>query len=72
MNASYEVFTRINAGDDLQHIGSVEAPSDKLAKNYADTTYDEEDWSVMVIVRREDLIEVTGSVDETVELGEIV
>ncbi|WP_435064396.1 phenylacetic acid degradation PaaB family protein [Halobaculum sp. EA56] len=69
---NYEVFTRISPGDDLKHIGSVEAPSDKLAKNYADTTYDEEDWSVMVLVRREDLIEVTGDLDETVEMGELV
>lgn len=69
---NYEVLTRINAGDDLKHIGSVTAPSDKLAKNYADTTYDEEDWAVMVLIKREDLIKVAGSTDETVEAGELV
>jgi 1,2-phenylacetyl-CoA epoxidase PaaB subunit len=68
---NYEVLTRINPGDDLKHIGSVEAPSDKLAKNYADTTYDEEDWSYMVLVRRDDLVKVTGE-DEAVEVGELV
>ncbi|MFC6766870.1 phenylacetic acid degradation PaaB family protein [Natrinema soli] len=68
---NYEVLTRINPGDDLKHIGSVEAPSDKLAKNYADTTYDEEDWSYMVLVRRDDLVKVTGG-DEIVEAGELV
>ena len=69
---NYEVLTRINAGDDLKHIGSVTAPSDKLAKNYADTTYDEEDWSVMVLVEREDLVRVTGDVTEAIEAGELV
>jgi len=33
---TYEVLARVSAGDDLKHIGSVEAPSDKLARNYAD------------------------------------
>lgn len=69
---NYEVLTRITPGDDLKHIGSVEAPSDKLAKNYAETTYDEEDWSYMVLVRREDLIRVTGTSEEPVEEGELV
>ncbi|UIP01493.1 phenylacetic acid degradation PaaB family protein (plasmid) [Halobaculum sp. CBA1158] len=69
---NYEVLTRISPGDDLIHVGSVEAPSDKLAKNYADTTYDEEDWSVMVLVRREDLIKVTGDLNDEVEMGELV
>lgn len=69
---NYEVLTRINPGDDLKHIGSVEAPSDKLARNYADTMYDEENWSYMVLVRRDDLVKVTGSDDEAVSEGELV
>lgn len=69
---NYEVLTRIRAGDELKHIGSVEAPSDKLARNYADTMYDEEDWSYMVLVRRDDLVKVTGSDDEAVSEGELV
>ncbi|QLG63909.1 phenylacetic acid degradation PaaB family protein [Halorarum salinum] len=68
---NYEVLTRINPGDDLKHIGSVRAPSDKLAKNYADTTYDEEDWCYMVLVRRDDLVKVTGEPDERVTTGEL-
>lgn len=69
---NYEVLARINPGDDLKHIGGVTAPSDKLAKNYAKTTYDEEDWSVMVLVRQDDLIKVAGQTDETVKQGELV
>lgn len=69
---NYEVFTRISAGDDLKHIGSVEAPADKLAKNYAKTTYDEEDWATMVVVRREDLVRVDAGKDERVEAGELL
>lgn len=69
---NYEVLTRINAGDTLKHIGGVSAPSDKLAKNYAKTTYDEEDWSVMVVVRQEDLVKVTGQMDESISPGELV
>lgn len=68
---NYEVLTRISAGDDLKHVGSVKAPSEKLAKNYAKTTYDEEDWSYMVVVPRDDLVKVTGT-SETVEAGELV
>lgn len=68
----YEVFTRINPGDDLIHIGSVEAASDKLAKNYARTTYDEEDWSYVMLVRREDIIKAADGEDEEVAAGEMI
>lgn len=54
----YEVFARINPGDDLMHIGNVEAESDRLAKSHARTTYDEEDWDAMAIVRSTDFLEV--------------
>lgn len=54
----YEVFTRINAGDDLMHVGCVEAQNDRLARIYAHTAYDEEDWAHMAVVRRNDIIEV--------------
>lgn len=65
----YEVFARISAGDDLVHVGSVDAESDRLARSYARTTYDEEDWDYMVVVRREDLIEVgEGSIDSPGEV----
>ncbi|MBB6646362.1 phenylacetic acid degradation PaaB family protein [Halobellus ruber] len=54
----YHVFTRINAGDDLMHVGTVQADSDRLARIYAHRTYDEEDWDFIGVVREENLIEV--------------
>lgn len=54
----YEVFARLNAGDETIHIGRVEADTDRLAKSFARTAYDEEDWDYMVVVRREHLLEV--------------
>jgi hypothetical protein len=56
----YEVFARIGPGDELINVGNVDADSDRLARTYARTTFDEEDWDRLVIVRREYLIEVTG------------
>ena len=54
----YHVFTRLNAGDDLMHVGTVQADSDRLARIYAHRTYDEEDWDFIGVVREENLIEV--------------
>ncbi len=54
----YHVFTRLNAGDDLIHVGNVRADSDRLAKLYAHETYDEEDWHQMIVVREEHMLEV--------------
>ncbi|MFB6173673.1 MAG: phenylacetic acid degradation PaaB family protein [Halobacteriales archaeon] len=54
----YQVFARLNAGDDTQHIGEVDASSDRLAKIYAIQTYDEEDWDYLAVVREEHLLEV--------------
>lgn len=56
----YEVFTQVKAGDDIQHVGRVDANSDRLARSYARTTFDEEDWEYMAVVAEEDLLEVTG------------
>ncbi|MHC3438230.1 phenylacetic acid degradation PaaB family protein [Natrialbaceae archaeon A-gly3] len=56
----YEVFARINPGDDIIHIGNVTAQSDRLAKMYAHNTFDEEDWDFMAVVRQENVLEVTG------------
>lgn len=56
----YQVFARIKPGDDLIDVGQVDAPTDSLAKTYARTTYDEEDWDRMVVVPTEALLEVTG------------
>jgi hypothetical protein len=54
----YHVFTRVNAGDDLMHVGTVQADTDRLARIYAHRTYDEEDWEFIGVVREENLIEV--------------
>lgn len=54
----YYVFTRINRGDDLMFIGSVDADSDNLAKIYANFTYDEENWYEMFVVRKDHFLQV--------------
>lgn len=54
----YEIFARINAGDDLINIGNLDAPNDRLARSYARSTFDEEDWDRMIAVSREDIVEV--------------
>ena len=54
----YHVFTRVNAGDDLMHVGTVQSDSDRLARIYAHRTYDEEDWDFIGVVREENLVEV--------------
>lgn len=55
-NFEYDVFSRINRGDDLMHIGTVEANNDDLARVYARYIYDEEKWMEMFIVKRENMI----------------
>jgi|GEM_PF-925537 len=57
----YYVFVRINRGDDLVFIGSVDADSDSLAKIYANFTYDEEDWFDMFVVKKENFLRVALS-----------
>ena len=56
----YEVFARINAGDELINVGNVDAENDRLAKVYAYRTFDEEDWDRLVVVRREHIVEATN------------
>lgn len=55
---NYQVFARLNPGDDTQHIGEVKAESDRLARIYAHKTYDEEDWDFLAVVQDENLLEV--------------
>ncbi|RQG87959.1 hypothetical protein EA462_13940 [Natrarchaeobius halalkaliphilus] len=57
---TYEVLARINAGEPLQSIGSVDASSDEFAKQYAEMFYDEEDWEVLFVVDRKDILKVSG------------
>lgn len=54
----YDIFTRLQRGDDLTKIGTIEAPDDEIATVYAQKIYDEQDWSEMIVVRRDQLIEV--------------
>ena len=54
----YDVFTRKDRGDRLQHIGYVDAFDDETAKVYAWTTYDEEKWFEMCVVPRTSIIPV--------------
>lgn len=51
----YDIFSRIKRGDDLMHIGAVEAETDELAKVYAAFTYDEEKWVEMIVVKRDQI-----------------
>jgi len=55
---TYDVFARKNRGDDLRHIGYLEALDDEMARVYAWKTYDEERWFEMCIVRRSGIIPV--------------
>lgn len=56
----YEVFAQIKPGGDIIHIGRVEADNGRLAKSYAKTTFDEEDWNYLAVVAEDDILEVTG------------
>ncbi|KMY52716.1 MULTISPECIES: hypothetical protein [Bacillaceae] len=52
---TFDVFTRIKRGDNLVHIGTIDAETAELAKVYAAYTYDEEDWVEMCVVERNQL-----------------
>lgn len=54
----YDVFARKNRGDPLAHIGYLTAPDPELARVYAWTTYDEENWFEMCVVLRQQIIPV--------------
>ena len=54
----YDVFTRKERGDRLQHVGYVDALDDETAKVYAWTAYDEEKWFEMCVVERSAIIPV--------------
>ena len=54
----YDVFARKDRGDQLVHIGYVDALDDETAKVYAWKTYDEERWFEMYVVERSAIIPV--------------
>ena len=55
----YEVFARKTHDGELKHVGSVNATDDELAKAYAWTLYDEENWVEMCVVPRDAVIPVS-------------
>lgn len=55
----YEVFGRKTHTEELKHVGSVNASDDDLAKVYAWTMYDEENWVEMCVVPRDAIIQIT-------------
>lgn len=57
----YDVFTRKKRGDPLTHIGYLTAPDPELARVYAWTTYDEENWFEMCVVPRDQIMPVNRS-----------
>ena len=55
----YEVFARKSHEEPIMHVGSLNASDDELAKVYAWTLYDEENWVEMCVVPRDAVIPVT-------------
>lgn len=55
----YEVFARKSHQEPLMHVGSLNASDAELAKVYAWTMYDEENWVEMCVVPRSSFIQVT-------------
>jgi hypothetical protein len=54
----YDVFARKDRGDQLVHIGYIDALDDETARVYAWKTYDEEKWFEMCVVERTAIIPV--------------
>ena len=54
----YEVFARRTRDEALGHVGTVNATSIDFARVYARTTYDEENWIEMVVVKRVAMVPV--------------
>lgn len=54
--AVFEVFCRVEPGDPMSHIGTLNAPGIELARVYAWRIYDEEDWVDMWVVPRSEIV----------------
>jgi 1,2-phenylacetyl-CoA epoxidase PaaB subunit len=54
----FEVFAQIEPGGPISHIGNLNAPGIALAKVYARRIYDEERWSEMWVVPRDEIVVV--------------
>lgn len=55
----YEVFARKTHTEPMIHVGSLNAADNELARVYAWTMYDEENWVEMCVVPRKAVIQVT-------------
>ena len=54
----FEVFGRKSSEEELMHVGYVNASGLDLAKVYAHTVYNEENWIELCIVDRDNIIPV--------------
>jgi 1,2-phenylacetyl-CoA epoxidase PaaB subunit len=63
----FEVFAQIEPGGPISHIGNLNAPGMDLARVYARRIYDEERWSEMWVVPRDEI--VVAHPDDTTPFG---
>lgn len=56
----WDVFTRLERGDDLKFIGSLWAVDEDMAKYYATSLYDERNWFEMKLVPKNTWVPVMG------------
>lgn len=54
----FEVFARKTREEPLRHIGYINATDGDLARVYAWTTYDEQNWFEMCVVPRSEILSV--------------
>lgn len=57
---TYEVLGRVKSGEPIRSVGSVEAPNDSFATRYAEMFYDEEDWDLLFVVDRKNMLKAKG------------
>lgn len=50
---TFEVFARRKRADRFEHVGTVAAPNEQLARVYAWQTYDEAKWFEMTVAPRD-------------------
>lgn len=62
-SALYQVFARLEATDPLRAVGTVRAPNRELARAYARSTYDEEQWIEMIAVPKDAIVPVIPGED---------
>ncbi len=68
----FDVMAQQRRGDSIRHVGSIWAPSRRLAAFYASVTYDEQRWHTLYVVDRADTVPVVVSGEAVFEKGGIV